>query len=44
MAPVKVRVTFYHKKLTDLCTQICSIIGGVFAVAGLIESFTRNLI
>ena len=42
IAPVKVRYSMYYESWADFMVRLCSIIGGTFAAAGILESMLRN--
>lgn len=42
IAPVKVRYSMFYETWADFLVYLCSIIGGTFAAAGILESLLRN--
>ena len=42
IAPVKVHYTMYYESLAEFLVRFSAIIGGMFAVAGIMESLLRN--
>ncbi len=44
MAPIFVKYTMTKKSLIHLIVRVCAIIGGVFTVAGLIDSILHRSI
>ena len=42
LSPVKLRYTMSYQTCSEFFVEICAIIGGIFVVAGIIESALRN--
>lgn len=42
LSPVKLRYTMSYKTWSEFLVEICAIIGGMFVVAGIVESLLRN--
>jgi len=42
LSPVKLRYTISYKTWSEFFVEICAIIGGMFVVAGILESVLRN--
>ena len=42
LSPVKLRYTMSFQTYSEFFVEICAIIGGIFVVAGIIESLVRN--
>ncbi len=42
LSPVKLRYTMSFKNWSEFFIEICAIIGGMFVVAGIVESMLRN--
>lgn len=42
IAPLKVHYVMFKQTWTDFLTHLCAIVGGFFAVAGIVESLLRN--
>lgn len=42
LSPIKVRYTMSYTKWSQFMIDVCAIVGGLFTVAGIIESVLRN--
>ena len=42
ISPIKVHYGLYKQPFSDFLTHLCAIVGGFFAVAGIVESILRN--
>lgn len=42
LSPIKLRYTMSYKTWSEFFVEICAIIGGMFVVAGIVESLLRN--
>jgi hypothetical protein len=42
LSPIKIRYTMSYEKWSQYFVEMCAIVGGLFVVAGIIESILRN--
>jgi Endoplasmic reticulum vesicle transporter len=42
LSPIKIRYTMSYEKWSQYIVELCAIVGGLFVVAGIIESILRN--
>jgi hypothetical protein len=42
LSPIKVRYTVSNNKWSQYAVDVCAIVGGLFVVAGIVESLLRN--
>ena len=42
LSPIKIRYTISYTKWTDYLINVCAIVGGLFVVAGILESVLSN--
>ena len=44
LSPVKLRYTMSYKAWSEFFVEVCAITGGMFVVAGIVESLLRNTV
>ena len=42
LSPIKIRYTMSYEKWSQYLVDLCAIVGGIFVVAGIIESILRS--